>query len=249
MKGYGQFCPVARAAEILTERWTPLVIRELLCGSTRFGDLRRGLPLMSPSLLSQRLKTLQDAGVIQRRRSTSTRGWEYHLTRAGEELRPMVEVLGIWGQRWLEQELTGEELDPSLLMWDIQRRLEVDRMPEHRIVIRFEFASAPSARRRWWLVSERRSVDLCSRDPGHPVDLVLTTDVRTLTAVWLGQLGYPAARRSGRIALSGPRSLVQAFGSWLRLSLFAQVTPDAPLPEVLSAVTTPLPPRVESAPT
>lgn len=233
MKGYGQFCPVARASEIVTERWTPLVIRELLCGSTRFSDLRRGVPLMSPSLLSQRLKSLEDAGIVVRTRGAGARGWEYHLTPAGEELRAIVELLGVWGQRWIDRELTGEELDPTLLMWDMRRRIDLARMPAERTVVRFEFAGAPSARRRWWLVSERKTIDLCLRDPGHPVDVTVTADVRTMSAVWLGTQSLHAAQRSGRVVLAGPSRLTRQFGSWLKLSLFATVDRDTPLPSVL----------------
>lgn len=237
MKAYGQFCPVARAAEIVTERWTPLVIRELLCGSTRFADLRRGVPLMSPSLLSQRLKTLEDAGIVVRTRGATKGTWEYQLTQAGHELRPLVELLGVWGQRWIDHELSGEELDPTLLMWDLRRRIDRSRLPEERVVVRFEFASAPAARRRWWLVSSADAIDLCLRDPGYPVDVTVTTDIRTMSNVWLGKESLTAAQRAGRLVLSGPRELTREFGSWLKLSLFSQVRHDAPLPEILAAVT------------
>jgi DNA-binding HxlR family transcriptional regulator len=239
MKGYGQFCPVARAAEILTERWTLLVIRELLCESTRFSDLRRGVPLMSPSLLSQRLKMLEDGGVVVRRRAAAKSGWEYRLTPAGEELRPLVELLGVWGRRWVDHELTGEELDPILLMWDMRRRIDLERMPEQRVVVRFDFASAPATRRRWWLVWDRETIDVCLRNPGHPVDLIVATDVRTMSAVWMGQETLQAAQRSGRLSLTGQKELTRQFGSWLKLSIFAHVDPDAALPEVLSSATAP----------
>jgi DNA-binding HxlR family transcriptional regulator len=236
VKGYGQFCPVAKAAEILTERWTPLVIRELLLGSTHFNDLRRGVPLMSPSLLSQRLKTLEDAGIVVRHRSRTPRGFEYRLTSAGKELQPIVELLGLWGHRWVEHELTGAELDPSLVMWDMRRRVHGERLPSRRVVVRFEFASAPGGKRLWWLVLQRNDVDVCLRDPGYPVDLTVATDVRSLTRVWVGQDSFDAASKSGRIRLSGPRELVKRFGSWLKLSMFAAVDRKLPVVESLGSV-------------
>jgi DNA-binding HxlR family transcriptional regulator len=126
-KGYGQFCPVAKASEIFGERWTPLIMRELLCGSYRFNDLRRGVPLMSPSLLSQRLKTLERAGIVERRPDPENKSYEYHLTQAGQELRPVIELLGVWGQRWARKRVEPGDLDPSLLMWDIHRRLHINK--------------------------------------------------------------------------------------------------------------------------
>src|SRR5688572_22260418 len=134
---YGQFWPVAMASEVLTERWTPLVIRELLCGSTRFNDLRRGVPLMSPSLLSKRLKTLERVGVVERSQSPDSQAVEYTLTQAGEELRPIVEAMGIWGQRWARGDVQARHMDASLLMWDIHRRLVIDALPQKRVVVLF----------------------------------------------------------------------------------------------------------------
>jgi DNA-binding HxlR family transcriptional regulator len=138
MRGYGQFCPVAQAAEVITERWTPLVIRELLSGSHRFNDIQRGVPLMSPALLTKRLKNLELCAIIERR-SLAGGGHEYHLTQAGEELRPWVELMGVWGQRWVRRPVTPEEADPALLMWDMRRSINVEQLPDKRVVVRFDF--------------------------------------------------------------------------------------------------------------
>jgi DNA-binding HxlR family transcriptional regulator len=223
MKGYGQFCPVAKAAEILTERWTLLVLRELLFGSRRFNDLRRGVPFMSPTLLSKRLKFLEETGVVERRRAPSGKGWEYQPTDAGEELRPVVETLGMWGQRWVRSRLTPDELDPGLLMWDIRRRVDPNQFPSQRIVVQFEFSDAAQSKRRWWLVNDKDGVDLCVTDPGFEVDLYIVTDVRTMTAVWMGDLPLRYAVDSGRVELEGPQELRRSLRSWLQLSTLAGV--------------------------
>ena len=222
MRGYGQFCPVAKAAEVVAERWTPLVIRELLAGSRRFSDIQRGVPLMSSSLLSRRLRDLQQAGIVERVPGTGPRSSEYVLTEAGRELRPIVELLGVWGQRWVSHDLDRSELDASLLMWDMRRGLDGDRMPTGQTVIQFTFTDGPAAKRNWWLVANRGDVDLCLTDPGHEVDLRVRSDVRSLVDVWMGHVAIGDALRAGGIALEGPRTLVRAFPQWLRLSVFAE---------------------------
>lgn len=223
-RSYRQFCPVAKAAEILAERWTPLVIRELLCGSRHFNDLRRGVPLMSPSLLSQRLKYLEDQGLVERRCDATGSGSEYRLTRAGRELQPVVEELGTWGKRWVRREITQtDDLDPGLLMWDIHRRLHVDRFPERRTVLRFELTDVPTTRRFYWLVIDRGKVDICLKDPGFEIDLYIAVDLATLTGIWLGDLPLETARQQGDLDLRGPANLRRRFTGWLRLSLFAEV--------------------------
>ena len=226
MKGYGQFCPVAKAAEIVAERWTPLVLRELLCGSRRFADLHRGVPLMSRALLAQRLRQLEDAGIIQSTPKTRGRGREYALTGAGQELRPVIEQLGGWGQRWARSQLGREDLDPGLLMWDIHRRVDVDRLPERRVVVRFDFRGAPRDSRcptTWWLILQRPEIDLCLKDPGFEVDLVVHADVAALTRVWMGDVKLADMMRQGLIRLDGPPIFARAFPTWLTLSAFAGV--------------------------
>lgn len=223
MKGYGQFCPVAKAAEILAERWTPLVLRELTCGSTHFNDLRRGVPLMSPSLLSQRLKFLEQEGVIERRRARSGQGFEYLLTDAGQELQPLIQAMGEWGARWVRSRFGPEDLDVALLMWDMKRSVRPEHFPHRRIVVAFEFTDAPPGKSRWWVVSDATEVDLCLSDPGYEVDLFISTDVRTMTAVWMGDVRAESAMASGALEADGPLDLRRRFSLWLGLSAFAPI--------------------------
>lgn len=222
MKSYGQFCPLALAAEIVGERWTPLVLRELMCGARRFNDIQRGVPRMSPTLLSQRLKTLEAAGIVARRRGGRV-GAEYELTEAGGALAPAIEALSVWGKSWLPASLSGIEPDPDLIMWDMHRRLDSGRMPPERTVIRFAFADQPKPKRYRWLVCDRDAVDLCISDPGFEVDLFVETDSRTITFVWYGDLPLKRAIDDGAIVLDGPRRLRDAFPSWLLLNLLAPV--------------------------
>ncbi len=222
MRTYGQFCPVAQAAELLTERWTPVVIRELLAGSRRFNDIQRGVPLMSSALLSKRLKTLERFGVIERRPRPGG-GHEYHLTAAGEELGPWVELMGVWGQRWVRRRVTPEEADPALLMWDVRRSINIDRLPDRRIVVRFGFRDVPKGKSSWWLVLDGPEPDLCLSDPGFGVDLAVRTDAVTMAEVWVGDLDLAGAIRSRRIVLEGPSHLRRAFPDWLILSPLTRV--------------------------
>jgi DNA-binding HxlR family transcriptional regulator len=222
---YNQFCPVAMASEILCTRWTMIVLRELIAGSTRFNELRRGVPRMSPALLSKRLRDLECAGVIARR---PVRGepelFEYVLTPAGEELRPVVVAIGTWGHRWIETQSSLENLDPMLLMWDIRRNIDPRPMPPHRSVVEFIFTDLPAATRSWWLlISPEEGVDLCSVDPGFDVDLYLSSDLRTMTEVWMGYVAITEAKASGRLVMTGDRKLEDALPLWFGLSGFAKV--------------------------
>jgi DNA-binding HxlR family transcriptional regulator len=220
-RGYSQFCPIALAAEVLAERWTPLVIRELLLGSVRFNDLQRGVPRMSPALLAKRVKELQFAGIVERRQGAA--GAEYHLTAAGRELFPVVEKMGLWAQRWLRHKLVDDgNLDPDLLMWDI-RRTVVNRLPprDRRYVAEFQLSGVPVTRRRYWLVFEGGQVDLCYKPPGFEVDLTIAASLCLLTQIWLGHVKMDRAIRDGRLRLEGSRSNVAAFRIWFALSPFA----------------------------
>lgn len=223
MKGYGQFCPVAKATELLGERWTPLIIRELLVNPQSFNNLRKGVPLMSPSLLSSRLKTLEAAGVIVREKTD--RGVIYSLTDGGDELRPIIEALGVWGQRWARSDMSKEDLDPSLLMWDIHRTMNADYFGTERTVLYFEFSDYSAKFRRWWLVVRGGDVDVCMKDPGYDVDLDVLTDIRTLTGVWMGDIGLGQALRDRRIRLSGQTQLKRDISSWLGRNYFADINP------------------------
>ena len=216
---YGQFCTVARGAEVLCERWTPLVIRELLCGSKRFNDLRRGVPRMSTSLLAQRLQRLEEFGIV--RRTAAGKVWEYGLTTAGEELRPIVMALGHWGARWIGSRLRDEELDAGLLMWDIRRFVCIPEFPTHPIVINFQFRDARPGERTWWLVVEDGMADLCRDDPGRELTLVVDATVRALTEIWAGDLTPAQALKSREVRIDGARRDAQDLWRWLGTSAFA----------------------------
>lgn len=222
MKGYGQFCPVAKTAEILAERWMPLVLRELLSGEHRFNDIQRGVPLMSRSLLAKRLRELERAGIVEKRRTGARNAPKYFLTPAGEELRPLIEGMGAWGQRWLLLEVDEEDLDPSLLMWDVRRNLVRDRVPDRRVVVRFDFADVAGKMARWWLIVEPAEATLCMTDPGFEVDLRVAVTQRALTRYWLGQIEWRQLLASG-MELDGPRWLARALPDWLGRSPLADV--------------------------
>ncbi|HEY1745426.1 MAG TPA: helix-turn-helix domain-containing protein [Xanthobacteraceae bacterium] len=222
-RGYGQFCPVALAAEVLAERWTPLVVRELLCGSVRFNDLQRGVPRMSSALLARRLKELEFAGIVERRPGEGGH-FEYHLTPAGQELFPVVEKMGLWAQRWLRHDLVDTaNLDSDLLMWDIRRNVLNNSPPrESRYVVEFRLSGVPISRRRYWLVFERGLVDLCYRSPGFEIDLSVETSLRMLTQIWLGHVSIDQAVRDDRLRLDGSTKDLRAFRSWFTLNMFAR---------------------------
>jgi DNA-binding HxlR family transcriptional regulator len=218
--GYGQFCPVAMAAEILCTRWTALVIREMLCGTTRFNDLRRGVPRMSPSLLSKRLKELEEAGVV-RAAPAASGVVEYRLTEAGEELRPIIMGIGFWGQKWVESRSSLRNLDPSLLMWDMRRNLRPEPLPPRRCTIQFLYPELNDARRNWWLVVDGGTVDLCGFDPGFEVDLLVTASLRSMTAIWMGLAPVGQEVAAGRVQIDGDPAVARSMQQWLGLSVFA----------------------------
>ena len=224
-QSYNQFCPVAMAAEILCTRWTVIVLRELIMGSTRFNELRRGVPRMSPALLSKRLRELECAGVIARQ---PVRGeaelFEYVLTPAGEELKPVIMAIGLWGHRWIETRTSLENLDPMLLMWDIRRNIDPRPMPPRRSVVAFIFTDLPPGQRTWWLlITPDEGVDLCSVDPGFDVDLYLSSDLRTMTEIWMGYGSVAEAKESGKLVMTGDRKLEADLPAWFGLSTFAKV--------------------------
>src|SRR5215470_17663157 len=218
--GYGQFCPLAMAAEVLCTRWTVLVLREMYAGSTRFNELRKGVPLMSPTLLSKRLKELENFGVIERVQGAEPGVFDYRPTAAGQDLQPIVLGLGIWGQRWVEAQSSLRNLDPSLLMWDMRRNLKPTPMPRKRCVIQFMYPELAN-KQRYWLVVDRGAVDLCEIDPGFDVDLYVVGDLRAMTAIWMGLTTVRAEVRAGRLKLTGDADLQHSMQTWLGLSPFA----------------------------
>ncbi|MFC8600183.1 MULTISPECIES: winged helix-turn-helix transcriptional regulator [unclassified Isoptericola] len=220
MAGYGQFCPVAKAMEVLDERWTLLVVRELLLGSTRFNELRRGNPKMSPTLLAKRLRTLERAGVVRR---TGDEGHaRYVLTPAGEELRPVVEALGAWGTRWVGG-LGEADLDPHLLLWDMRRTIDVAAWPRERTVVAFALTDVAPRVSRWWIVVRDGQVEVCDYDPGYDTAVVVTTPLRTLTRLWRGDVTWDGALRARDVVLDGPEAVRRQVPRWLGQSVFAGV--------------------------
>jgi DNA-binding HxlR family transcriptional regulator len=222
---FGQFCPVAVACEVFAERWTPIILRELLSGAQHFNEIHRGIPLISRPLLARRLRELEAAGVITMESLPVGRGHRYCLTEAGKEFHAIIEGLGTWGQRWTVR-VDRKNLDPAFLLWNMRRRIALDNLPTRRVVVRFKFSGvAPTYRgpRVFWLMLERTQVDLCIDDPGFEVDLYVEADLAAMAKVWLGDTPFADALRSGKVRLMGPRHLANAFPSWLMLSHFAGV--------------------------
>ena len=218
---YGQFCPVAKAMELLDERWTMLLVRELVLGSEHFNDLRRGLPRMSPSLLSKRLHQLARAGVVDK--VVDGKDVRYVLTPAGQELRPVVEAVGTWGARWIG-ELGDVDLDPKLLLWDMHRNVDHAAVPHGRTVVHFRFPELRGPAGRWWLViTPPEEVDVCDTDPGHDVDVVVTSSLRDLTDVWRGARSWADALRAERVSFDGPATVRRDVPRWFPPSGFALV--------------------------
>ena len=222
---YGQFCPVAKAAEVLGERWTILIIREFLLGCTRFSDLQRGLSQISPSLLTKRLQQLQDCGLVIRKNLPEQRRTEYYLSPAGNELKPMILTLGKWGMKWARGQMSDDELDVELLMHDFRRRIDRTQIPGGRAVIQFVFPGLAKFEH-WWIVFEgEKESELCTENPGKPVDIQIRTDLRTMTEIWAGDTLIREAKKDGRLRLSGDPFLVRTLSTWLRIGMFAAVRP------------------------
>jgi len=217
---YYQFCPVAKAMELLDERWTMLLLRELLLGTEHFNDLRRGLPRMSPTLLSHRLDQLQRAGLIER--IVSGAAVRYLLTPAGRELRPVVEQLSAWGVRWIG-ELGDADLDPKLLLWDMHRNIDPDAVPTERTVIALTFPDARPAQRRWWLVIHHGDADVCDVDPGYDVSVEVRCSLRSMTRFWRGDVEWSTLLTAGDVTTTGPSHLRRALPSWFTRPGYAGV--------------------------
>ena len=222
MPEYGQFCPVAKAGDIIGERWTVLILRELLLGTTRYNDFQRALSRISPTLLSKRLKMLEEKGLVVRKRPPGAKSYEYQLTACGRELEPMIEQLAVWGMRWARGQMTDTELDVEFLMWDLQRRLQVDRLPDGETVLCFEFEELERFST-WWLVACQDQVDLCSENPGKEVDLYINSTVRDLALVWRGDVPIAKALRSRSIRTHGNVHLARTIQEWLGVCLYADV--------------------------
>ena len=222
MAGYGQFCPVAKATEIIGEKWTVLVLRELLLGTTRFNDFQRAISRMSPTLLSKRLRHLESCGIVIRKKLSGQKGYEYRLTAAGKELAPLIEVLAIWGMRWARAQLTDEELDVEFLMRDVQRRLQTQHLPDGETVICLMFDELVE-HKTWWFLVDGDVVDLCTEDPGKEVELYVSSRVRTMVEVWEGDLEIRTALRDGSIEAHGSRHLIRTMPDWFGVCLYKEV--------------------------
>ena len=228
---YHQFCPVTKAMELFDERWTLLIVRELISGSGRFNDLRRGVPRMSPTLLSKRLQQLVRAGVVVKVGSGAEA--RYALSPAGHELKPIVELLGAWGVRWVG-ELGDADLDPKLLLWDMHRNVDHATLPSGLTVIRFLFPEAAANARTWWLVLTADDADVCDTDPGYPVAVTVTVSLRRMIEIWRGDITWGNALQTGDLVLDGPATYRRALPTWLTLSLFAGV-PRPPRPTLVDS--------------
>ena len=234
MKTYGQFCPLAHATQLLCERWTLLIVREMIAGSTRFSELRKGVPLMSPTLLSSRLKMLVKAGVIDQ---IGIKGnYTYNLSKAGLELRPVVELLGAWGHRWVPSSLNKGDLDAGLLMWDIRRTIDPAVFPKHRIVVQFEYPDAPPGMRDWWLVSDNGEIELCLSDNGFDVNILVKCPLKKMSEVWICQQRFSDAVRKGDIKVMGDLKLANKLQEWLGSSPLSKLGSLGKLPELEWAV-------------
>jgi DNA-binding HxlR family transcriptional regulator len=224
---YGSFCPIAKACEIVGERWTMLIMRELLMGATRFSEFQRGLSKISPTLLAKRLKHLESCGIVVRKRLSGKRGHEYRLTASGRDLYPVVESLAVWGMRWTQAHLGEDELDVELLMIEISRGLATEHLPDGETVINLTFTD-PGVKKSYWLVIDDGAVDLCDDNPGKDVDLYLTTDVRTLIEIWTGKLAINSAIDSETVLAVGARHLTRGIVKWFGPGKFSHVRPADP---------------------
>jgi DNA-binding HxlR family transcriptional regulator len=216
-RSYGSFCPVAQASEVVAQRWVPLILREIMVGYHRFNEIRHALPLISPSVLSQRLKSLEDDGVIRRRREPD--GVTYHLTASGEELRPIVDALGHWARKWVTRDYRSYELDAGVLMWSLRRHVLPERFPRGRTVLHFQLEGEQRHRRYWWIVVQRgeeEDVDVCMTDPGHPVTLTVSAKLRTLVDVLMGDATLRQVLRQGLVTVEGERALARRFETLLQ---------------------------------
>jgi DNA-binding HxlR family transcriptional regulator len=225
---YGQYCPLSLATELLGERWTILVVMQVAEGVHRFSDLQRALPRISPSTLSSRLRSLEEAELIERRSGGDGDGVEYHVTRGGKALEPILGDLAMWGQRWA-RDLEPDDLDPEFLAWSLHKRLDTDVLPPGRTVVEFEFTGVPRGLcRRFWILVEDERVEVCIQHPGHETDLRVCSDLQRFVDAWRGFRPLDAELAAGRIRLEGPRELCRAFPRLLLLSIAAPTPRERP---------------------
>lgn len=228
---YGQFCPIAKATEILGEKWTFLIIRELIMGGRRFNELQRGLGDISPALLTARLKSLEEQGIVVRRRVQGQRSFEYYPTEACMALLPVLISLGEWGLLWARHNVVDADLDVELLMFYLERSIDPGKLIGNQSILQFKFKDL-SEQQDWWLLIKDSKVDLCLVDPGKDIDVYFFCTVRTMHDVWMGDRTYRDAINSGDLVVEGDPALMRNIGAWLKPSVFAQAE-RAPLPNTL----------------
>jgi DNA-binding HxlR family transcriptional regulator len=221
MRSYGDYCPIAKGAEVLATRWTPIIVRNLLLGSRTFNEIRAGTHGIPRSVLTERLKLLEQSGVVERLPSPRGRGWSYELTEAGLELRPVLDALGVWGARWIET--APEDFDPYLVLWSMCRSIDPEQIPERVVVLRFDFRDQP--KRRFWVLVQRPKPEVCVKHPGLDIDLVVSTETEWLGKWQMGRIPLGEAMRARLIVFDGPPRLVRAFAHWGGVGPFAEVEP------------------------
>ena len=221
---YGQFCPIAKASEIIGEKWTILIIRELLMGGTRFSELQRGLSLISPTILTKRLNSLTDHGLVLKKKIPGQQGYEYFPTESCRELLPVVRSLGDWGMRWAREHMLDTDYDVELLMLYLQRSIQTEKLIGHETVVQFKFTDLKESPE-WWIIATPQEVDVCNKDPGREVDIYITSTVRSMVDVWMGDLPYRKAVNQDLLKVVGPRALTRNIFTWINISMFADLPP------------------------
>ena len=222
--GYGQFCPIAKSMEILGEKWTLLIVRELLMGSSRFGELQRGLSQISPTLLTKRLNMLEQEHLVVRRKIPGQRGSEYFPTESCLELISVIESIGKWGMRWARHKMTDKDFDLELLMLYLQRSINPDKLPGRETVVRFNFSDVEDYAT-WWLLVSDGEVDVCVHDPGREVDIYFNVGLATMCKLWMGELSYRQSLADESLKVVGPSALTRNISNWLEPSIFADIPP------------------------
>ncbi|GAB1266668.1 winged helix-turn-helix transcriptional regulator [Aurantivibrio infirmus] len=221
---YGQFCPIAKAAEILGDKWSLLIVRELLMGGNRFNVLQRGLGGISPTILTKRLNDFAAQGILIKKKIQGQKGYEYFLTECGKELLPLVKEFGTWGMRWARDGMPESDLDAELLIMYLERSIVTDKLIGNESVIRFQFTDLEDIKT-WWLVIKGDEVDACISDPGKDIDVYITTDLRTMIELWMGDLSYSSAIADKKFTIVGPTALTKNISSWMNCSIFEGIAP------------------------
>lgn len=221
---YGQFCPIAKASEVIGEKWTLLIIRELLMGATRFNVFQRGLGQISPTLLTKRLNSLVEQGLAIKKKIPGQLGYEYFPTESCRELLPIIKSLGDWGMRWARNYITEDDYDVELLMLYLQRSIQPEKLPGNETIIRFKFTDIKELSD-WWLIARTDDVDVCVKDPGKETEIYFTCSVKTMIDIWMGDLSYRKAVNNGDIKVVGPKPLTRNIFTWMNHSIFADLPP------------------------